>query len=121
MISTAWDMKRWVESYVGGKLNSVAIQHERLHCLPTGDKGLGFGLGVGCSGGWYGYTGGLPGYNAAAYYLPSKGATLIVFVNAQRHKSKPGARVTMDAANAIARDITRLVTPKNVLFRPDYL
>lgn len=116
MISTTWDMKRWVESYVAGTLNSAATQRERLHCLPTGDKGLGFGLGVGCSGGWYGYTGGLPGYNAAAYYLPSAGATLVVFVNAQRHQSKPGAHVTMDAANAIARDITRLVTPRHVLF-----
>jgi D-alanyl-D-alanine carboxypeptidase len=116
MISTAWDMKRWVESYVAGTLNSAATQRERLRCLPTGDNGLGFGLGVGCSGGWYGYTGGLPGYNAAAYYLPLEGATLVVFVNAQRHQSKPGANVTMDAANAIARDITRLVTPKHVLF-----
>jgi D-alanyl-D-alanine carboxypeptidase len=116
MISTAWGMRRWVESYVVGTLNSAATQRERLHCLPTGDKGLGYGLGVGCSAGWYGYTGGLPGYNAAAYYLPSDGATLVVFVNAQRHQSKPGAHVTMDAANAIARDITRLVTPRHVLF-----
>jgi D-alanyl-D-alanine carboxypeptidase len=117
MISTAPDMKRWVEAYVRGTVNAPATQRERLHCLPTGDEGLGFGLGIGCSGGWLGYTGGLPGYNAAAYELPSKNATLIVFVNAQRHRTKPGARVTMGAANAIARDITRLVTPENILFR----
>jgi len=116
MTSTVPDMKRWVDSYVTGTLNSAATQRARLQCLPTGDQGLGYGLGVGCSGGWYGYTGGLPGYNAAAYYLPSRDATLIVVVNAQRHRSKPGAHVTFDTANAIARDVTKLVTPNNVLF-----
>lgn len=116
MISTVPDMKRWVESYVTGTLNKAATQRERLHCLPTGDQGLGYGLGVGCSGGWYGYTGGLPGYNVAAYYLPSKDVTLVVVVNAQRHSSKTGAHVTFDTANAIARDVTKLVTPQNVLF-----
>ena len=116
MTSTVPDMKHWVDSYVTGTLNSAATQRARLQCLPTGDLGLGYGLGVGCSGGWYGYTGGLPGYNAAAYYLPSKDVTLVVVVNAQRHRSKPGARVTFDTANAIARDVTRLVTPNNVLF-----
>lgn len=116
MISTVPDMKRWVEAYVSGSTNGAVTQRERLRCLPTGDAGLGYGLGIGCSGGWYGYTGGLPGYNAAAYHLPSTGATLIVFVNAQRHQSKPGAHVTIDTANVIARDITRLVTPGNILF-----
>lgn len=110
MISTVPDMKRWVKSYVLGTMNSKETQRERLRCIPTGGKGLGFGLGVGCAGGWYGYTGGLPGYNTGAYYLPSKDVTLIVFVNAQREKPEPGA------ANAIARDITRLVTPQNILF-----
>src|SRR6202034_1066412 len=57
MISTAPDMKRWVEAYVSGTTNGARTQRERLRCLPTGDAGLGYGLGVGCSGDWYGYTG----------------------------------------------------------------
>jgi D-alanyl-D-alanine carboxypeptidase len=47
----------------------------------TGKPNLGFGLGIGCTGGWFGYTGGIPGYNTAAYYLPSQGTTIIAFVN----------------------------------------
>ena len=111
MISTVPDMKRWVKSYVLGKMNRASTQRARLRCLPTGlGKGLDFGLGIGCSDGWYGYTGGLPGYNTGAYYLPSKDITLIAFVNAQREQPFPGA------ANAIVRDITRIVTPDNVNF-----
>lgn len=111
MISTVPDMKRWVKSYVLGTMNSKTSQRDRMRCIPTGlGPGLDFGLGIGCSNGWYGYTGGLPGYNTGAYYLPSKDVTLIAFVNAQREQPFPGV------ANAIVRDITRIVTPKNVNF-----
>lgn len=109
MISTVPDMKRWVKSYVLGTMNGKTSQRARLRCLPTGTgRGLKFGLGIGCSAGWYGYTGGLPGYNTAAYYLPSKDVTVIAFVNAQRERPIPGV------ANSIFRDITRIVTPANV-------
>lgn len=112
MISTVPDMQRWVKSYVLGTMNSKATQQQRLRCLPTPmGKGNNFGLGIGCSSGWYGYTGGLPGYNTAAYYFPSKGITLIAFVNAQREQPFPGA------ANAIVHDITAIVTPGNVAFQ----
>jgi|SRR5579884_2442600 len=111
MISTVPDMTRWVKSYVLGTMNSKAMQRQRLRCLPTGmGPNLNFGLGIGCSNGWYGYTGGLPGYNTGAYYFPAKDITLITFVNAQREKPVPGV------ANAIVRDITRIITPGNVNF-----
>jgi D-alanyl-D-alanine carboxypeptidase len=111
MISTVPDMTRWVKSYVTGTMNSMASQRDRLHCIPTGlGKGLDFGLGIGCSGGWYGYTGGLPGYHTAAYYLPSKDITMIAFVTAQREQPFPGA------ANAIVRDISHIITPNNINF-----
>jgi D-alanyl-D-alanine carboxypeptidase len=111
MISTVPDMTRWVKAYVTGTTNSKASQRERLRCLATGvGKDLKFGLGIGCSNGWYGYTGGLPGYHTAAYYLPSKDITVIAFVNAQREQPFPGA------ANAIFRDITQIITPDNVGF-----
>jgi D-alanyl-D-alanine carboxypeptidase len=113
MISTVPDMTRWVKSYVLGTKNSKAAQRQRLRCLPTGlGKGLNFGLGIGCSNGWYGYTGGLPGYHTAAYYLPSKDTTVIAFVNAQRESPAPGA------ANVILRDITQILTPNNIAFPP---
>ncbi len=90
MISNMSDMKRWVKAYVTGTTNSAATQKERLACLPTGDGNRSFGLGVGCSGGWYGYTGGITGYNTGAYYMPATGTTVIVFINSQRENPAPG-------------------------------
>jgi D-alanyl-D-alanine carboxypeptidase len=110
MISDMADMKIWVKDYVTGKTNSAATQKERLACVPTGKPAMEFGLGIGCSNGWYGYTGGIPGYNTAAYYLPSRDATIIVFVNAQQESPDPGV------ANAIVRDLTLRLFPENVAF-----
>jgi D-alanyl-D-alanine carboxypeptidase len=111
MISTVPDMTRWVKAYVTGSTNSAASQRDRLRCVPIApDSKLSFGMGIGCTSGWYGYTGGLPGYNTAAYYLPSKNITVIAFVTAQVEKPAPGV------ANSIARDISRIITPDNVVF-----
>ncbi len=111
MISTVPDMARWVKAYVSGTTNSPASQKERLQCIPIApNTKMAFGLGVGNSAGWYGYTGGLPGYNTAAYYLPEQDITLITFVTAQKEKPFPGV------ANCIIRDISRIITPDNVMF-----
>lgn len=108
MISDMADMKRWVKAYVTGSTNSASAQKARLTCLPTGNGNVSFGLGIGCSAGWYGYTGGITGYNTAAYYLPATGATIIAFVNSQREEPFPGV------ANSILRDIAKIVSPNNV-------
>jgi D-alanyl-D-alanine carboxypeptidase len=110
MISDVADMKRWVALYVTGKTNAAATQRERLDCLSTGEGNLAFGLGIGCSAGWYGYTGGLPGYNTAGYYSPSSGVTIIAWVTLQGDKPAPGV------ANAIFRDIAGIMTPENIPF-----
>jgi D-alanyl-D-alanine carboxypeptidase len=110
MISNMTDMKKWVKAYVTGTTNSAATQKARLTCLPTGQGNRSFGLGVGCSAGWYGYTGGITGYNTSAYYMPATGVTIIAFVNSQREKPIPGV------AAAIFSDIAAIVTPNNVPF-----
>lgn len=111
MISTIPDMQKWVKAYSTGTTNSAASQKDRLRCLPIGPKTkMSFGMGIGHSAGWYGYTGGLPGYNTACYYLPEKDITLVAFVTAQKEKPFPGI------ANVIARDVSRIITPKNVMF-----
>jgi D-alanyl-D-alanine carboxypeptidase len=110
MISDMADMKRWVKAYVTGTTNSPATQKARLACIPTGVGNLSFGLGIGCSAGWYGYTGGITGYNTGAYYMPATGITIVAFVNSQVEKPFPGV------TNAIFRDIARIVTPNNVPF-----
>jgi D-alanyl-D-alanine carboxypeptidase len=111
MISNMTDMKKWVKAYVTGTTNSAATQKDRLSCVPTGQGNRGFGLGIGCSSGWYGYTGGITGYNTSAYYMPAAGATIVAFVNSQRETPAPGVAV------AIVRDIASIVTPDNVPFR----
>jgi D-alanyl-D-alanine carboxypeptidase len=111
MISDMADMKIWVKAYVTGTTNSAAMQKQRLTCLPVGKPNLAFGLGIGCSAGWFGYTGGITGYNTGAYYLPAMDATIIVFVNSQQQpKDKP------DVASAIFRDVARVLFPGNVPF-----
>jgi D-alanyl-D-alanine carboxypeptidase len=110
IISDVADMKRWVALYVTGKTNAATTQRERLDCIPIGQGNLAFGLGIGCSAGWYGYTGGLPGYNTAGYYFPSSGVTIIAWVTLQADKPAPGV------ANALFRDIATIMTPENIPF-----
>jgi D-alanyl-D-alanine carboxypeptidase len=81
-----------------------------MTCISTGQGNLSFGLGIGCSAGWYGYTGGLPGYNTANYYFPAQRLTVVAWVSQQRDAPFPGV------ANAIFRDIARILTPANVPF-----
>ena len=50
-----------------------------------------------------GYTGGLPGYNTAAYYLPEKDATIIVFTMDGDER---------DAANKILLGLMNVTTPE---------
>ena len=113
MVSDVGDMRRWVEAYVAGTTNSASTQAARLQCVDTGIAGVRFGLGIGCTGGWYGYTGGIPGYNTAAYHLPGSGATILVFVNSQQETPAPGV------ANSILRDITKVLYPANVAYPAD--
>lgn len=110
MISDMADMRRWVKLYVTGRTNSAATQRARLQCVYTGTPNMSFGLGIGCSAGWLGYTGGLPGYNTAAYYLTSNGMTIIAWVELQRDKPFPGV------ANSIFRDIAQIMTPAHLPF-----
>lgn len=113
MISDIPDMARWVKAYVTGTTNSADSQKDRLKCLPIAPGStMTFGMGIGHHAGWYGYTGGLPGYHTAAYYLPEKDITMIAFVTAQKEKPAPGA------ANVIVREISRIITPDHVIFAP---
>jgi D-alanyl-D-alanine carboxypeptidase len=109
MISDAADMRRWVKMYVTGTVNSAASQKDRLFCRDTPRPGVKFGFGVGCSAGWFGYTGGITGYNTSAYYLRERDVTVIAFVNSQREvKGKP------DVSGAIVRAIARILYPQNL-------
>jgi D-alanyl-D-alanine carboxypeptidase len=107
MISDMDDMKRWIKLYTTGKVSGAATYRALMQCIPTGQGDLAFGLALGCSAGWYGYTGGLPGYNTANYYFPKTGVTVVAWVDAQRNDPDPGV------ANAMFRDIAAILTPDN--------
>ena len=107
MISDMDDMKRWIKLYTTGKVSGPATYRALMQCVPTGQGNLAFGLGLGCSAGWFGYTGGLPGYNTANYYFPKTGLTVVAWVDVQRNDPNPGA------ANAMFRDIAAILTPDN--------
>ena len=105
------DMRQWIIDYVTGKVSKPATHRALMTCVPTGDGNLAFGLGLGCSEGWYGYTGGLPGYNTGDYYFPSKKLFILDWVDTQVNSPPPGV------ANAIFGDIAKIMTPNNAPFQ----
>lgn len=110
MVSDMQDMTTWTKLYVTGKTSGAATQKERLDCVYTGKGNNYYGLGIGCSAGYFGYTGGLPGYNTANFYEPSTGTMILAWVTVQNDTPKPGV------ANTIAREIARILTPDHVPF-----
>ena len=61
----------------GHGLLGEAAQTERLTFPGAG----GYGIGVGCSGGWVGHTGELPGYNTTVYYRTGADIAVVVQTN----------------------------------------
>ena len=61
----------------GQGLLGEAAQTERLTFPGAG----GYGIGVGCSGGWFGHTGELPGYNTTLYYNTGADIAVVVQTN----------------------------------------
>jgi D-alanyl-D-alanine carboxypeptidase len=110
MISNMGDMKRWIQLYTTGKVSKAATYKSLKSCAYTGEGDLYFGLALGCSAGWYGYTGGLPGYNTADYYFPAKGVTIVAWVDVQANTPSPGV------ANALFKGIATIMTPNNIPF-----
>jgi D-alanyl-D-alanine carboxypeptidase len=110
MVSNMADMKRWIQMYTTGKVSKAATYKALKSCVYTGEGNLYFGLALGCSAGWYGYTGGLPGYNTADYYFPAKGVTIVAWIDVQSGKPLPGV------ANALFRAIATIMTPNNIPF-----
>jgi D-alanyl-D-alanine carboxypeptidase len=111
MISAMNDMKRWIILYVTGKTSKPATHAALMRCIPTGEGNTAFGLALGCSAGWYGYTGGLPGYNTANYYFPKTGISIVAWVPLQANEPRPGM------ANTLFRDIATIMTPNNIPFQ----
>ncbi|HLI97809.1 MAG TPA: serine hydrolase domain-containing protein [Candidatus Baltobacteraceae bacterium] len=109
MVSVMADVKRWVELFATGKTGGPVGFRPASECIPF-LANTSFGLGMTCSAGWFGYTGGLPGYNTADYYSPSTGMTIVAWTT--YHGENPPEGV----ASVIVRDIARILTPGHVPF-----
>jgi CubicO group peptidase (beta-lactamase class C family) len=109
MISDMNDIRRWIELYATGKTIGSGTYQDLISCIPFLGN-ASFGLGIACSVGWYGYTGGLPGYNTADYYSPETGTTIVAWINYQAKEPVEGV------ATVMVRDIARILTPDHVPF-----
>jgi D-alanyl-D-alanine carboxypeptidase len=109
MISDMADIKRWIKLYATAKTGGPPSYTPDSECKRVvGNKK--FGLAINCTVGWYGYTGGLPGYNTADYYFPANDVTIVAWTTYQAAEPPEGV------ATVIFRDIARIMTPSNVPF-----
>ncbi|MCD9625716.1 serine hydrolase domain-containing protein [Rhabdothermincola salaria] len=79
IISTVEDLLTYGRALVTGQgLLSPESQTERLESFPAP---AGYGIALGCIGGWVGHTGELPGFNTSVFHDTTHDTTVIVAVN----------------------------------------
>lgn len=79
LISTGDDMLVYARALGTGQgLIGSDTQIERLSSFPGA---AGYGLGMGCSNGWVGHAGELPGYNSSVFYDTTSDSTVITMTN----------------------------------------
>ncbi|WP_236651995.1 serine hydrolase domain-containing protein [Streptacidiphilus neutrinimicus] len=111
MVSDLRDLHVWAYDLYRGTLLSRRTQAQRLTFIPTGQPGLGYGLGIADFNGWIGHNGEVPGYETVDVYLPSERATLVVMVNTDVPYQNNAANAPEDL---LAAAVTSVITPKNV-------
>lgn len=65
----------------GQGLLPASMQEQRLTSFPSGREAPSYGFALGCSAGWVGHTGELPGFNTTLYYQTDADITVVVMVN----------------------------------------
>jgi D-alanyl-D-alanine carboxypeptidase len=108
MVSTLRDLRRWAWAVATGALLSRATQEQRLQFINTDVDGVGYGFALANSNGWIGHDGVIFGYESTTIYLPSQRATVVVLLN----RNNPD--FPLSSADAVARAITEVITPRNV-------
>lgn len=107
MVSELTDMKTWVKALVSGELLSSSTQDERLNWTDANleDVPLKYGLGIMSVSGLLGHAGDLPGFSSAVFYLPSKDATIVVWLNKEPgDKAAIALRLMMSIAEILFPD-----------------
>lgn len=122
MISTADDLLTFGRALGTGQgILAPADQIVRLSSYPGA---AGYGLGSGCSDGWVGHTGELPGYNTSMFYDTVSDTTVVTMTNSDIKSgscatsptllgnptdlacSSPATRIFVAVAAAIGRPFT---------------
>lgn len=79
MVSSLDDLLTYGRAMGTGQgLLNAASQQERLSSFP---EPAGYGIAMGCVGGWVGHTGELPGYNTTVFYDTTSDTTVVVQAN----------------------------------------
>jgi D-alanyl-D-alanine carboxypeptidase len=104
-ISDLSDLSLWVKSLANGSLLTDKSKAARFSWIETGKPALKWGLGVSRIGEYIGYSGGIPGYSCAMFYLPSRDTTIIVMLNKFPDD---------DAANLIFKSLAKIILPDSV-------
>jgi D-alanyl-D-alanine carboxypeptidase len=86
IISTLEDMKIWAQALATGELLEEKTHEEQLQWVNVpGLEGAGvgyqYGLGILKLGNFIGHNGEFSGFQATAFYLPSRDATVVVLIN----------------------------------------
>lgn len=90
VVSNIFDVKTWVESMIGGKLNSKEMQQERFVGHPREDGGAVYAMGNFTNNDrFWGHNGGLPGYTSIMMHNPKSGDTVVIFYNWQNAAATP--------------------------------
>ncbi|TIH28265.1 serine hydrolase domain-containing protein [Subtercola vilae] len=79
LISSAADLTTFVRAMGTG--NGLLPAQQQLERLTSSPGAAGYGFGWGCSGGWVGHGGEVPGYNTSMFYDTISDTTVIIMVN----------------------------------------
>lgn len=123
MVSTADDMRTWVQAMATGKLLSPAIYQQMLanpvamHTSTLGHGTTTWGLGPIILGDFVGHQGGLPGFETAAYHDAKDGTTIVVFANLQFNSVPPNAFIeaialtVLGPGHGLTQTVDQAMTP----------
>ena len=84
MISTLYDLKRYVKAFARGTLIGKEMTYVRSKTFISAgnDREYGFGIGK-LYKDWYGHGGAIPGYQTSMYYNDILGITVLILANLQ--------------------------------------
>jgi D-alanyl-D-alanine carboxypeptidase len=104
MQSTLGDLRKWAKALATGRLLSRSLQAQRLQTVPFPNPGpvdVSYGLGIFKLDNLLGHNGAVIGYSTALFYLPSNGATIVVWGNNSTKSTTPTTTIAFDLAEIL--------------------